>query len=408
MTGRAGELAPHTPPPPSRTGFRWLMLAQSLSLVGDALLGVALALYVLDASGSAALSAATALARIVPAVLFGAVGGTLVDRSDRRALLWRVTLLRALLVLPLLLVAGEWLPLWGVLALELLRALLAQLAGPAVGASLPVVVAPDDLPRANAHLAARNVVIQLAAPTLGAALYAAYGLSAVVAVNAALYGAASITWLTLPRLAPLPRSGHRVWKDTMAGFRLVRGDDILRPLLLALTLCLVGLSLELAVLVPFIRRDLRGSAESVGALTSLEAVGGLVAALTFARLHRRLGVRRLFRLGMWGMPIATTSFLLSRSVEQAVPGVMAAGFLLSLLTASLQVHLQQSVQRSHLGRVLGILGSTIAFAALLGTTTAVVLSTVLELRTVLGVAVGLELAGIIGYLVGTRGGRRGR
>lgn len=409
--------APHQSAPPiietptpvaPRRGLRWLLLAQSLSMVGDALLGVALALYVLDASGSAALSAATALARIVPSVLFGAVGGTVVDRSDRRALLWRITLLRAVLVLPLLLVPGGWLPLSAVLALELLRALLAQLSGPAVGASLPVVVEPDDLPRANAQLAARNVVIQLAAPTLGASLYAAHGLSVVIVLNAVLYLAASVTWLTLPRVAAVPRSGHRVWRDTLAGFRLVRQDDVLRPLLLALTLSLIGLTLELAVLVPFIRQDLDGSPESVGFLTSLEAAGGLVAALIFTRLHRRLGSPRLFRLGMWGMPVATTGFLLSRSVEQAVPGVVAAGFLLSLLTAALQVHLQQSVQHSHLGRVLGILGSTIALAALVGTTLAVGLSLVLDLRTVLAIAVVVELVGITAYLAGTSGSRRGQ
>ena len=383
------------------------MLAQSLSMLGDSLLGVALALYVLDASGSAALSAATALARIVPTLLFGAIGGTLVDRSDRRTLLWRVTLLRAGLVLPLLLVTGGWIPLSGVLALELLRALLAQLAGPAVGASLPVVVAPDDLPRANARLAARNVVIQLAAPTLGATLYAAQGLGLVVALNAGLYVIASFAWLALPRQTSVQHSGLRVWADTVAGFRIVTEDEVLRPLLASLTLSLIGLSIELAVLVPFIRRDLAGSAQSVGVLTSLEAVGALLAAITFTRLHRRAGTTRLMRFGMWGMPVATSSFLLSQSVGQAVPGVMAAGFMLSLLTASLQVHLQQAVAVTHLGRVVGILGSTIALAALLGTTTAVVLSTALELRIVLLFAIAIELTGVLAYLF-TTGHRRGR
>lgn len=382
----------------SRRTFRWLMLAQTLSLLGDSLLAVALALFVLDESGSPALSAATALARIVPAVLFSAVGGALVDRSDRRRLLWRVTLLRAVLVMPLILVVEDQLPLYAVLALELLRATLAQLTGPAVGASLPVVVAPDDLPQANAKIAARNVVVQLAAPTLGAALYAAYGLGLVVVVNAVAYLAAGLTWLTLPKLAPAPRSGNRVWADTLAGLRLVKDDDLLRPLLAALALSLVGLSLELAVLVPFIRQELQGSARSVGMLTSLEAVGGLVAAIVFTRLHHRLGIARLFKLGMWGMPIATCGFLVSRSVGQAVPGVVAAGFLLSLLTAALQVHLQQSVTRTHLGRVLGILGSTIALAAFLGTSIASALTLVVDLRIALATAVFLELAGIFVYL----------
>jgi MFS family permease len=375
------------------------MTAQMFSQTGDQLLGVALALYVLDASGSPSLSAATALARVVPAALLGAIGGAVVDRTNRRRLLVRLSLARAVLVLPLLLVASGTLPLFAVLALELVRATVAQLTGPAAGASLPVVVAADDLPQANARLAARTVVLQLAAPTLGAVLYARYGLELAIALNAAAYLAASVAWSRLPAQAALPRGEHRLLSSTRAGYRLVRNDAVLLPLLVSLTVALVGLTLELAILVPLIRQELQGSASSVGMLTSLQAVGALLAAWVFTRLYRRLGVAPLIRIGMCGLPVATIAFLLSQEAHHAIPGVVAAGFLLSTLTASAQVYLQRSVAPSHLGRVLGIIGSTMALAAVVGTTAAIAATVALGLRGALVVALAIELAGLVLYLV---------
>lgn len=386
---------PGTWPP---TQLQRLLAVQTLSLLADSFLSVALALYVLDSSGSPALSAATVLARMLPAVLLGALGGALVDRWDRRRLLFRVSLLRSLLVLPLLLVVVGWVPISAVLALELLRAVLAQTNGPAVGASLPVVVAPDDLPRANARIAVRKVVVQLAAPSIGAALYAGYGLAPVVLLNALLYVLAALTWLSLTEQPPPGQVAEDVLGATLTAFHLVRSDAVLRPLLTALLVSLVGLGVKLAILVPFVRQELHGSAQAVGALTSLEAAGGVVAALTFPRLLSRFGIPRLLGAGMWALPLASGSLLLSNTVAHAAPGALAAGLLLSLLTASLQVYLQTSVQVVALGRVLGIVGSTIALGALLGTALAVALSLFLDLRTVLVVAVAFELVGAAIYV----------
>ena len=375
------------------------MAAETLSLVGDQLLAVALPLFVLDRTGSTSLTAATALVRVLPLALLGAVGGAVVDRSDRRRLLIRVSVARSVLVLPILLVVSDLLPLGLVFAVVVVLATLGQAAGPAVGASLPLVVSADDLPGANARLAARTVAVQLAAPTAGAVLYAHWGLSLVVAANALLYAAASLAWLRMPRQSAVPASANRLLGDTVAGWQLVRRDPVLRGLLAAIALSLVGLSLELSVLVPFTRDELGGSVASVGLLTSLEAAGGLMAAGLLPLLHRRLGLVRLMRLGMMGLPAATVGFLLSRNVGQAIPGVVAAGLLLTLLTAAVQVHLQRSVTPAFLGRVLGIIGSTIGLAAVVGSALAIGLASFMGLRAVLAAATAAELVGVALYVV---------
>jgi Na+/melibiose symporter-like transporter len=383
-----------------RRSYVGLIGADTFVLIADQLLAVAVPLYVLDNTHSATVTAAVSLARVIPGALLGAIGGTVVDRVDRRRLLVTGALTRGLLAL---LLAGALMAEAGLgvlFALTVALACLAPLSGPAVGASLPSVVSQDDLPRANAQLAARSVLLQLSAPTAGAVLYAAAGLTTVVVLDAALYATAALVWRLTTMSKAAPTRGNRFLTETLDGLRLVSTDPVLARLLACVGLALVGLSLELAVLVPFIRTVLHGSHEAVGLLTSVEAVGGLVAATAFPRLHRRLGMSRLLRLGMLGLPLATLGFLASRDVATAVPAVLGAGLLLTLLTATVQVHMQSTVEPGYLGRVLGVIGSIVGLSAVLGTGLAVGLSSVLTLRQCLAVAAAIEVIGVGTYLRG--------
>lgn len=381
-----------------RQGFARLWTAHGLSQLGDQLLGVALALYVLDASGSAALSMASVLVNVVPGVLFGALAGVVVDRCDRRRVLVWASVGRALLVLPLLLLATGAVPVVWVLPISFLKSSVAQVMGPAVGASLPSTVTARDLPRANSRIAATGVVLQLTAPALGALLYTAHGLDIAVLCNAAAYLVAAVLWSGMPRSSSSLGPPERVWASGMTGVRLVRDEPVLSRVLLSLTTGLIGVAMQAAVLVPFVRLELLGSANSVGLLSSLQGVGALAAATAFPWLVRQLGLMRVITVGMCGLPVATLAFLLSDVVTHAYPGVIASGLLLSLLTAASQVHIQQNVSSAFLGRVLGIIGATIAMASVLGTTLALLCATWLELRTVLVVATAFEISGVLYFM----------
>lgn len=389
----------------SRSGFRRMVTAETLSLTADRLLGVALPLFVLDRTGSAALTAAAVLAQALPLALFGALGGAVVDRADRRRVLVAASATRCALALPMLLVVAQVLPVAAALVMAAGLATIGQVTGPAVGSTLPSLVPATQLPRANAQLAARNVVIQLAAPTVGAFLYGWAGLGAVIVIDSLLFAGATLGFarLSLRPVPPVRKAG--VLRETVDGIRRVRQDPVLARLLAAVGLGLVGLSLELAVLVPFIREVLDGPPASVGLLTSVEAVGGLLAAALFPRLLRRLGMPGVLSIGMAGLPVATLGLLLSSSVLHAVPGMLLAGLPLTLLTAAVRVHVQTSVERGYLGRVVGVIASVIGGAAVLGSALAMALTTVLDLRAILLVAVVVELAGVAMHLLWTRRSR---
>ena len=67
--------------------LRLLLAGQAVSQAGDWLYNVALIVYILDATGSAAWVAAVELAHLVPWIVMSPIGGLMADRIDRRRLL---------------------------------------------------------------------------------------------------------------------------------------------------------------------------------------------------------------------------------------------------------------------------------------------------------------------------------
>jgi MFS family permease len=380
-----------------RRQFRVLMTAETLSLLGDQLLGVALPLFAFDHLGGASASVLVLLTRMVPSALLGVWGGVVADRVDRRRLFLAACLLRAGLVLPLLGAPHGGLPL--VLLVVVALVALAQLAGPAVGASLPSVVSPETLPSANARLTARTVLLGLAAPTLGALVYARAGLQAVVLVNVGLYllSGAVARLLRLPAPAR-PEGRPGVLADLAGGVRLLTDDPVLGRLILVVSVAMLGLGVELAVVVPFVRDTLHGSSVSVGQLSTVHALGGLVGAVTVPRLVRRLDPLGLIRIGVLGLPAAAAGLLVSQQVWHAAPGMLLAGLLMTLLSTGATTHLQRAVPDTHLGRVLGVIGSTLGLASAAGAGGARLLTHLVPLRDCLAVAAGIELLGVLLWL----------
>ena len=72
--------------PLRRRELRLLVAGSAVSLVGDGIYTVAMAVAVLHIGGSAGSLAALAVANLVPRVAFGLLGGVLADRFSRRGL----------------------------------------------------------------------------------------------------------------------------------------------------------------------------------------------------------------------------------------------------------------------------------------------------------------------------------
>ncbi|CAN5311860.1 hypothetical protein BH24ACT9_BH24ACT9_08400 [soil metagenome] len=117
--------------------FRFLFLAHLLSLIGDELARVALAILVFDSTNSPFLAAATFGISYAPWLLGGPVLATIADRFPRRTVLVVTDVGRGLVVACL---ALPGLPLWVLLAMLFLASLLAPPFESARSALMPDVL----------------------------------------------------------------------------------------------------------------------------------------------------------------------------------------------------------------------------------------------------------------------------
>ena len=89
--------------------FRMLFLGQAVSLLGDGMVGVALAFAVLDLTGSIGDLGLVFAARTIPMVVFLLVGGVFADRLPRRAVMLNADVARLITqgTIAVLLISGR-------------------------------------------------------------------------------------------------------------------------------------------------------------------------------------------------------------------------------------------------------------------------------------------------------------
>ena len=274
--------------------FVFLLLGQISSLIGNGTLKFALAMYVLERTGSAAVFAGMLSAAMLPTIVLSPFGGVLADRMNRRALMIALDTLSGLAAL----LAGAALPLGH--DLPLIAALLVALSvlgafeSPTVQACVPQMLSGDALEKGNAAVSQAAALASLATPFLGSVVYTAVGMVPV------LYAAAACFLLTAclegfihlpPPQASALRSAAMLKADLRAGLRFLCREqpNVLKWLLLA-ALTSLFIAGTAVVGFPFLVRTVLGlSAELYGAAESAMAVaavlGSLFAGLTAGRLR---------------------------------------------------------------------------------------------------------------------------
>lgn len=271
-------------------------LSDGLAFVVIPLLAVALTTDPLLVAGLPAAYSAVRLLTVVPV-------GVLVDRWDRRAILWRTNLLRGGLLLGL--AAALSVGVESITALYAVYVALGVLESAADNAALSVLpsLVPDaQLDRANGRISAVQLIAdEFVGPPLGGVLFGMV-MALPVYVMGGLHLGAAAFFLALPRSGPVQRGGQPAdGGDGVAAPRdsliaeAVEGARWLRRHRLLGGLAAVGAVANLAYIVPFsvlvlwAREDLGLGAAGYGVFLAVSALGGLVGSFVAAPVRERMG-----------------------------------------------------------------------------------------------------------------------
>ena len=160
--------------------FTLLILGQLTSLFGNFILKLALSMYVLEVTGSAAIFAGILSAATIPTILLSPLGGILADRADRRNIMVALDALTGVSVLCAALFLSENNAIVVISTLLIILSILGAFETPTVQACIPTMLQGDNIMKGNAVVNQVASLSYLIAPMLGGVLYAMLGLKPVM------------------------------------------------------------------------------------------------------------------------------------------------------------------------------------------------------------------------------------
>lgn len=315
---------------PRRAGFPRLFAAATVSNLGD---GVRLtAIPLLAASLTRDPSAIAAVTAVVwlPWLVFGVLGGAIVDRVHR------VRLLAGVQVGRMLVIGGLAGMVWTdnasmalIYAAAFLIGIGEVIADTTMQTLIPAIVPEHELERGNGQLyAAQAVSNEFVGPPVGSVLFSLAN-SAPFAANAVTWGTSALILSRLhvaqPSRAGLPPT--TLLQDVVAGARWLWAQPVLRALLMWGALVNASLVSFGSISVLFALEILGVSEASFGFLAAAGGLGGIAGTLVAGRVVRRVGRSRVIQ---GGAIVGGLASLAAGLVSHAV----AFGALMFLLTAA--------------------------------------------------------------------------
>lgn len=363
-----------------------LLVGSASSNLGDGIRVAALPLLAVTLTDEPLLISGVAAATFLPSVLFGPIGGAMIDRADRRRLMVAGQLSRgvaALLFVALL--AGDAGGIWAVYALAIALGLGEVVVDGASQAVIPSLVPRTLLERANARLVSAQLVLdEMAGSALGGLLFAVNPIVPFVLDAATfLVGGAAVSRISrpLPPSTTNPDGGTSSMRaDIIEGFGFLAGHKLLRAMAASVGLMNLAASTGGSVLVILVVDELDAPEATFGLVLAASAVAGFLASLVAERIVARLG-RAVTLVGAVAViAMALLLIALAPNVWAVAAGMALIGFGVAVFNIPGRAVRQEVVPNHLLGRVISsyrVLGF-------------------------LGVPLGAVLGGVLTDLAGTR------
>ena len=382
-----------------------LYSANAISYAGNVLTALAIPWFVLSSTGSASKTGQVAAFGMIPVIIAGVFGGTLVDRFGFKrcsiaadlasgTTVAAIALCHALGVLsfPLLLIlvfAGALLDAPGQTSRSALVPNLAAMAG-------------ETIDRASATLQAVERGSRLVAAPIAGLLIALTGAVGLLWIDAVTFAiSAFLVLVFVPRQAKpaaLEVSGG-YWVDMRAGFAFIRGQAIVIAIVATVMLTNGIDATKGSVTMPVLAKDVFHSSFALGLMFAASGGGAVLGAILYARYGSRRSRRNIFIGGfvIASIPMIIFAFLppLWLVLLLQVIGGIAAGPLNPIIYAIWFDRVPEAMR----GRVFGTISSAALLAVPLGVLIGGLLVDWIGLPWTFAITGGIQLLVVLSLLI---------
>ena len=352
--------------------FFVLWSSQAASLFGSAVVQFALAWYLAKTTGSATVLSTALIVAVIPSIVLGPFVGPFIDRRNRKKIIIFADLFIALLTLVLvILFYTKAIQVWHIYAIMAGRSIGDTFQGPALWASIPMIVPEKHLVRANGLYQMLQNAIKIVAPIAGAFLMETLLMQWVLSVD--IITAIIAVGCLLPLMIPQPPHTTLAVKpnyfgEMKQGFRYIWSRPGL-AILIGMVALLIFFAMPGSNLIPIlVKEHLGGDVIKLGWLGMASGIGGITGGLL---------------LGVWGgfkkrMLTAFLGFLIMipcsiglglTSINYFYTTVIAMLFMgvgLAFVNAPLTAIMNKVIAKDMQGRVFSLYGSIVTLMIPLG------------------------------------------
>ncbi|HVK98211.1 MAG TPA: MFS transporter [Dongiaceae bacterium] len=261
--------------------FYFLLFGQSLSVLGSTLTNFALGVWAYKTGGNVTDFTLIAIASTLPGILLGPFIGSLVDRLDRKWLLFWAQLGSATGTFTL--AALYWtdaLQVWHIILVVPIASLCGSVLQIGFSAVVGTLVPPGGLSRANGVLGLVFGVVQLGSPLLAGLALDHLGLKGIFAIDLMSYviGLLSLLVISLPSVIRKEKeTKSSLWQDVVEGYLFLKSKPGVLGGLYLFTLIWFNVSAVQILMLPLVLSI--GSSTDLGFIQSMAGAGTLIGGL---------------------------------------------------------------------------------------------------------------------------------
>ena len=342
--------------------FRLLWPANFFSYISRWMQMTLLSLLVLELTDSPFFVALVGFFGMAPLLLFGAFGGVLADRFNKRKLLLTTQAINLLASLGMivLLLSGRT-EFWHAYVAVFITGLGWAFDMPSRRAILPDMIGRSGLTNAMALDSVGMHASRMLGPTIAGGLMALVGVTGgFVAVSACMVIAIGfMSVVTLPPRQTISAATTNILKNLAEGFAYVRGNRVILATII-ITVLMNLLLFPYMQMVPVISRDTLGVGPGLtGLLMGADGLGAIVGSMTIASVANMRYHGRVYLIGSMAGLVMSFAFAMSHNYGPALVtliflGLGTAGF--GTMQATIVV---LSAKEEMRGRALGVISLAI-------------------------------------------------
>lgn len=298
-----------------KRNFKLYLFANVTSILGDIMLDMALALYVLQITNSATKFASVIAIEIIPKLLLGFFSGAIVDRLDKKKVVIFLDFFRGIFLFGLLFIF-----LTGNLTLNMIYITVIVFSvcdiffAPGFISLLPSILKEEELIQGNAINKTLTELFNVLSPLIATVIFGAFGIGIILAIDAITFIVSSISegFLKIDENKKKEKNIEEISiiTEIIDGFKVSFKDVQVVSLVANGALTHIVLFPFLTLGMPFLLNNIIKAPEfHYGIVNSAATIGTLLSTVLISFIGRKIKLSRGINYGILGMVISSCMFI---------------------------------------------------------------------------------------------------